>query len=466
MLAFTTCWLSAQPANPIDALHEAQQLMKKHDLKGAYEVVRKASLQGPDLPILLTVLGHIDYLRGEMPAAELEFKKAVKLDDKYGRAWWGLGRVFEAAAFRRQARICYMKAFQVTPEDPEIQRSYARLLKREDQLAQFEKMLASRNKDDDPEDVESLERRIAQLKWVGNRETFVLASPNEHTEVKLSYLLFSPTQMRGFALPVSFNGGKPVRLLMDTGAGGIVLNRKAAQAAGLPKVSDMKFYGIGDEGDRTGYTAFAEKVKIGDVEFTNCPVVVSEKKFLTDEDGLIGTDVFSRFLVSLDFQRMVVKLDPLPKHQASQIETFWEDREVAPEFKEFTSFFRAGHDILLTTRVNDSKPVLFLVDTGASSTLIDPEFAHEFTKVRGEDLVKMKGISGKVDKVQTADAVKLEFGHYRQLYRNVLSIPLMKMNRDSPQMTGILGVPTLVQFRMQIDYRDGLINFEYVGPKW
>ena len=116
--------------------------------------------------------------------------------------------------------------------------------------------------------------------------------------------------------------------------------------------------------------------------------------------------------------------------------------------------------------MNDSKPVLFLVDTGSTNTLIDPTFAHEFTKVHGEDRVKMKGLSGKVDKVQSADAVKLEFGHYRQPYRDVLAIPLRKVNRDNPQMTGILGVPTLVQFRMQIDYRDGLINLEYIGPKW
>jgi predicted aspartyl protease len=255
--------------------------------------------------------------------------------------------------------------------------------------------------------------------------------------------------------------------LMDTGAGGIVLNRKAAEAAGLVKISDRKFGGIGDEGDRTGYTALAEKVKIGDVEFSNCPIGVTEKKFLTDEDGLIGTDVFSHFLVTLDFQQMVVKLDPLPRHQAPGAnDSFWEDREVAPEFKEFTPFFRYHHDILLVTRVNDSKPVLFLIDTGSTNTLIDPDFAHEFTKVRSEDLVKMKGLSGKVDKVQTADAVKLEFGHYRQPYRDVLSIPLTKFNEDGPQMTGILGVPTLIQFRMQIDYRDGLINLIYIGPKW
>jgi len=464
-LALTSCLLQAQPPNPIEALKRAQWLMKKHDLNGAYKVVREAAAQAPESPIMLTALGRIDFLRGEIGPAEMEFKKAIKLDEKYGQAWLGLGRVFESASLRRQAKLCYLKAHEVAPQDGEIESYYSRLLTPQMQLAQLEKMLES-SAGEDSDDLENLRRRVAQLKATGDHETFALASPNAHTEVKLSYLLFSPNRMRGFALPVSLNGGKTVKLLMDTGAGGILLNRKAAEAAGLVKISDMKFGGIGDQGDRTGYTALAEKVKIGDVEFTNCPIGVTERKFLTDEDGLIGTDVFSHFLVTLDFQQMVVKLDPLPKHQTPGTnDSFWEDREVAPEFKEFTPFFRYGHDILLVTRVNDSKPVLFLVDTGATNTLIDPDFAHDFTKVRSEDLMKMKGVSGNVDKVQTADAVKLEFGHYRQPYRDVLSIPLTKVNEDGPQMTGIMGVPTLIQFRMQIDYRDGLINLIYIGQK-
>src|SRR5271163_4389623 len=113
------CLLPAQapPSNPIEALHDAERRIKQHDLDGAYDVVQKAASQGPDSPILLAALGQIDYLRGEIGAAEVEFKKALKLDDKTGHAWLGLGKVFEAASFKRQARLCYMKALEVDPQD-------------------------------------------------------------------------------------------------------------------------------------------------------------------------------------------------------------------------------------------------------------------------------------------------------------------------------------------------------------
>jgi predicted aspartyl protease len=272
--------------------------------------------------------------------------------------------------------------------------------------------------------------------------------------------------IRGFALPVSFNGGKTMRLMMDSGAGGILLNERAARAAGLPKIADLKFSGLGDEGDRTGYTALAANVTIGDVSFNNCPIGVSDKKFLADEDGLIGTDIFSMFLVTIDIQKMVLKLDPLPKHKTTAPDPNWQDREAAPEFSSYTPFWRVGHTILLSTRVSGARPVLFVIDTGSSSSLIDPKYARQFTGVRSEDLVNVKGVSGKVKKVESAGQLTFEFGHYRQPVPGMLAIPLAAVSRDSPQITGIFGITTLASFRLQINYRDGLINLEYTGPKY
>jgi hypothetical protein len=115
--------------------------------------------------------------------------------------------------------------------------------------------------------------------------------------------------------------------------------------------------------------------------------------------------------------------------------------------------------------VNGAKPVLFLIDTGASSSLIDPDYARQFTGVRSEDLRTMKGVSGKVRKVESAGQLTFEFARYRQPVPGVLAIPLTRVTHNSPRIAGIFGVTTLISFRMQIDYRDGLINLDYVGPK-
>src|SRR5207245_2998169 len=115
----------------------------------------------------------------------------------------------------------------------------------------------------------------------------------------------------------------------------------------------------------------------------------------TDLAGLIGTDVFGRYLSDLDLPGMRLKLSPLPKRPEDAVaptslsseaeepnaeqedsgseQTLKEqrssipksalrlprDRYVAPEMVNWTQVFRLGHNMLVQTSVNDSKPMLF-----------------------------------------------------------------------------------------------------------
>jgi len=75
---------------------------------------------------------------------------------------------------------------------------------------------------------------------------------------------------------------------------------------------------LGTKEERTGYTALGGKPsKSGTFSFKDCLIEsVGKGSFITDEDGLIGPSIFSMFLVTIDFEKMVLKLDPLPKHKA------------------------------------------------------------------------------------------------------------------------------------------------------
>jgi hypothetical protein len=105
--------------------------------------------------------------------------------------------------------------------------------------------------------------------------------------------------------------GQNVNLLLDTGAGGIMVSRKVAEKAGLTRLSALHYGGIGDKGLQSGYTAVADHVRIGELEFQDCVVAVSDQHSLTDEDGLIGADVFGAYLIDIDLPGMRLKLSPL-----------------------------------------------------------------------------------------------------------------------------------------------------------
>ena len=139
-----------------------------------------------------------------------------------------------------------------------------------------------------------------------------LVSQVPSTEMKLVRILTDPTHMRGYGLAVSLNGKKG-NLVFDTGASGIVIDQGLARKAGITEISEMEIGGIGDKGRAGGYFGFANSIKIGELEFQDCRVAVIEKRSLAGNEGLIGGDVFSRFLVDIDFPHEKLRLQPLPK---------------------------------------------------------------------------------------------------------------------------------------------------------
>jgi hypothetical protein len=69
-----------------DSRAEAQRKLRQHDLNGAFEIVQKADAQKPVSIELASALGNLDFLRGEILDAEMDFKRALRLKDKLARA--------------------------------------------------------------------------------------------------------------------------------------------------------------------------------------------------------------------------------------------------------------------------------------------------------------------------------------------------------------------------------------------
>src|SRR5581483_11047677 len=117
----------------------------------------------------------------------------------------------------------------------------------------------------------------------------------------------------------------------------------------------------------------------------------------------------------------------------------------------------------VSTIVNRKSTGLFLLDTGSEVSNIDSTFARLSTKISGADGIRVQGISGKVQRVYEARTGELQFGHFRQDNIGLLAFDLN--NAPEPRqvrMSGILGLAVLQMFRLTIDYRNGLVNFDYV----
>ena len=199
-------------------------------------------------------------------------------------------------------------------------------------------------------------------------------------------------------------------LKLDTGASGLLISQAAAQRAGLVAEAEIKTGGLGDEGPADTYVTHVDDIKIGEMEFRNCMVRVLERPDAVEVDGLIGSDVFRRYLVTLDMPRLELGLAALPKVPEETAEgeialnTTGEragvaaqrgvrDRYIAPEMKDWTKIYRVGHELIFPTRIGSGPTKLFILDSGASRGLISQEAAREVTEVSNSGRTQVRGIN-------------------------------------------------------------------------
>ena len=267
-----------------------------------------------------------------------------------------------------------------------------------------------------------------------------------------------------------------VRLQIDTGASGLLISRSMAERAGLTEFSKMQLGGVGSQGEKDGYIAFADSIKIGALEFRDCAVRVLNSRNVVDSDGLIGMDVFSNFLVTLDYPMRKLALAPLPVRPEDAaaakpaLETEEEqtpvrgphNRYIGPEMKDWTPVYRQGHQLMIRATLNKTSEKLFILDTGSFSTTISSEAARELGKLHVEDRMTIHGISGKVDKVYYADNVTFHFANLAQKADEAFAFDTSNLSKHTGlEVSGFIGITTLAQLTMHIDYRDGLVKFDY-----
>lgn len=494
--------LQQQPAEPHLIAGFSLVLLRQQKIDDAEALVRKALPQNPNSAILLTALGEVQFRQGLPWLASTSADKALRLDPCYPRVRLLEARLYHLNSYYASSAKEISTAYALDPHDPDIHRQWLNTLPPARRIAELEAYLAS-DTGDDPDQIRHLHTYLDFLKkqQVTPHKACRLISPIPATEIQFAQLMHDATHVRAFGLDVKLNDHN-ARLQIDTGASGLVISRSVAEHAGLQRFTSNQAGGIGSKGEVNAYTAYADSIKIGGLEFHDCEVEVLDQRNVVDSDGLIGMDVFSRFLVKLDYPMRKLALSPLPKRPddvtpvtptletaqsasddppvASEstptspstpaaspakpppIARNLHDRYVDPTMKDWTPVYRVGHQLLIPTSLNQTERRLFILDTGAFTTSISPAVARTITKVRTNDHMTVHGISGKVDEVFSADQVEFRFSNIVQKGRDVVSFENPSISKNTGlEVAGFIGATTLGQVTMTIDYRDGLVRFDY-----
>jgi tetratricopeptide (TPR) repeat protein len=491
-------YAAAVKQNPHDAdavVGAVRSLLEQQQVAESAALAERSSTEQPRSAKLSTVLGEVRYRQGFLSQAVAQYQKAMQLDPCLARTRYDAYRLMRIESMDASAYHQLQVAHQLSPADADIDQAWTETLPLDVRAQRIAQYLATA-KGLSPKDVTGLKQYLGRLQALLQAKGGVcrLASaPAAATKIPFKFIVQGDGQYSGLGFDVKVNQTASARLELDTGASGIILNHRTAQKAGLVPVAQQSINGLGDQQDTQGYWAFAKDFNLGGLEFKNCLVEVSDKKSVVDVDGLVGTDVFENYHVQLDFPMHVMTLSPLPPLPGatqpaatglnaggfargtgaaasadgapSQWAVHYTDRYIAPEMQSWSPFARIGHQILLNGTLNDQKPRLFLMDTGSDKTLLSEGAARSIGKVHHDESYNIKGLSGNIGKVYTSDNVDLTFANLHHHFHRVLAINMDKLSASNgTEVSGILGMQTLVVLTVDIDYRDGLIHIAY-DPK-
>ncbi|MBV9781750.1 MAG: aspartyl protease family protein [Acidobacteriaceae bacterium] len=448
------------PKDPI--LHAAllSALVYEGKVDEASDAADADAAEFPDSPEVIAACGEFAFYMGDMPEAEKLFKSAYKLKEQTARAYYGLYRLFKAASLYRTARLAILRAHEIDPDDALITRSWLPYLVPE-KRKELEPPFAAAHPWLYKHFEQERDNEVEVVHELNNRKLFELDGPRAESTLHLVPILYGPGRIRGVGLQFKINGGRPLRMLLDTGASGILVKESAVDKAELNHLGSSEAWGIGDGGTRKVFGSIADICEIGSLKYKACLIRATEGKrgVSGDEDGLLGADVFSDYVIQIDFQNFLLHLTPLPPRPPTPQGY---DRSIGPDEKDFTPAFRFGHALFVTTVLNSKSRGLFLIDTGGGLPTVDTTFARLSTKVRGNQFMHVRGVSGEVKEVFEADKAVIEFAGFRQRNIGLTSFNLNNSpEHQEVRMAGILGMPVLALFRLTLDYRNGLVKFDY-----
>jgi len=441
-----------------------------------------ATVQGfdkayPDNSTVLTLLGEVYMRLGEMEDVLPYLNRAMKMDPCNAWAHYQASRYLALSAMFARSKSQINVAHELEPDSPAIARrwnaSNPPTVTPEQRIATLTERLTK--PDLTPQEHAAIEAALRSLQ-TRQRGDCQAITPIAGTVEKLVPLTANGS-VYGVGLKLQLNG-KNRTFQVDTGASGLLLSRSSALAAGLTPEMDVKMTGgFGDEGPVSGYVTHVDDIKIGPLEFKNCIASVVEDKNALNVDGVIGTNVFKNYLVTIDFPDYQLRVDPLPSRPGENAQTESlsttggdvdamdptpQDRYVAPEMKDWYGFYRSGSMVIVPTVIGKAPTKLFILSSTSAMGLISPSAAKLVSSISNTNSVSVRGLNGDVNKVAVAHHLTITFANVSQEMDDMTSIDTSKItNAVGVEISGFIGFPTLKQLTVSLDYRDNLMHVAY-----
>lgn len=267
--------------------------------------------------------------------------------------------------------------------------------------------------------------------------------------LKLKTLTIPSTGPIGLIAMARVNGGPPLRLLLDSGARYVVLNKKTAARSGCQGGSTLDLIGAGVTLPGIATALTADTVEVGEILLHGVDVVVVERRLLDGIDGVIPLALFAGFMIQLDMRNRNLDLTPFPDEQA-------------PVPASASRAVLHNGLLFLKGTLNNSYNGYFLLDTGAAYNAISTNLARKMNSSASlNESVSLQGGTANLAAHFVSEILRFRIGSSDLRADPVVTLDLSLTSRyHKIEVSGLLGYPALRDCLVTVNYRDALVQID------
>ncbi|RYU95978.1 aspartyl protease family protein [Emticicia agri] len=262
-------------------------------------------------------------------------------------------------------------------------------------------------------------------------------------------------------LKAALDDSDTLRFILDTGVTStIVTDPKRALTLDVKYVRRVKITGAGEGGDLMANVSVGHTIRMGDIVATQQNIVVLDEDVLKLSEflgvpihGIFGHDIFSNFVVTIDFEHKMLSLtDPNKFKYKRSMGTIYPI--VLTQSKPYTDA------IAMVSNDNKEIPMRLVIDTGAGHALLLNASEKEPIQLPGKVMRanlgrglngEINGHIGRVDKIRMGT---LEMKDILASFPDSLSFS-MKFPPTTQGRQGSIGCELLRRFTVTLNYKDG-----------
>jgi Flp pilus assembly protein TadD/predicted aspartyl protease len=432
----------------------AYVLVKERRLLEAYDISFEIARTESSNADAYAVLGATLLSAGSFKEARMVFVNALRLDKKKGLAWAGLGMLdfYENRILDGLGRL--RQAVYQEPDEPDFWFALAQVSARAEKFkeaADAYNTFLYVSRDPDDERRARIKGLINFLHFLGQKQSLYENAGAEQTSVQFKLVGNRPV------IEIGVNDKEdPLRFVLDTGSGISVISDKTAKRLKINPITKGGYAkGIGGDGRFEIVYGFLRNVSIGDVKVRNVPVYI--RKFHSDNegiDGYIGLSVLSKFLTTIDYGDLSFSL--VKRNEENSLDT--ESGSISLPLRLTSSGFLSGEVQLDGIKT----PLNFIVDTGASVSVIDDSIASRegISSLVRDEKMRVIGSAGITNNVPSFLLPRVSFGNHSRERITAISLNLNMINEASGfEQSGILGGNFLKNYRLTFDFKNSKVIF-------